>query len=553
MSVANDLQDIPRSAVLDEAHLGHIEGAFGTILNGDVAPRTTWTHRLKTLLAILGPGLIVMAGDNDAGAFATYGQAGQNYGTALLWTLLLLVPVLYVNQEMVLRLGAVTGVGHARLIFERFGRFWGAFSVIDLFLLNGLTIVTEFIGISLALDYLGLNRIVGICVAAALIMAAASTGSFRRFERFSLILTFASLLLIPIYFIVHPPFAQVAHDFVTPRIPSTNKMSDLMLLVIGLVGTTVAPWQLFFQQSYVIDKRITPRFIRYERLDLWLGIALVVVGAAAIISFTAATFAGRPEFGGFTDAAGIAAGLEKYAGRAAGVMFAIALIDAALIGAAAVSLSTAYAIGDTFSARHSLHRSVLEAKGFYAVYCVLILMSAAIVLIPGSPLGLLTVAVQSLAGVLLPSATVFLLLLCNDRPVLGPWVNNRFMNYFTGLVVACLVVLSVILTVSVIFPNAATSDVVLSILTGGGVGAVVLALIVMALGQKGRSAPPDPKVEALALADRETWRMPPLSTLPPARLSLAARVWMGVLRLYLAVAGGLVLVRIISLAVHPNG
>src|SRR5579883_2767607 len=146
----------PPSAVLDEAHLGDIRGAFGTIRQGDVGPRQGWRARIATLLAVLGPGLIVMVGDNDAGAFGTYTQAGQDYGTTLLWTLLLLVPVLYVNQEMVLRLGAVTGVGHARLILERFGKFWGAFSVIDLFLLNALTIVTEFIGISLALDYLGL-------------------------------------------------------------------------------------------------------------------------------------------------------------------------------------------------------------------------------------------------------------------------------------------------------------------------------------------------------------------------------------------------------------
>jgi Mn2+/Fe2+ NRAMP family transporter len=135
-----------KAAALDSAHIGSIRGAFGTIPHGDIAPRKTWRQRFITLLAILGPGLIVMVGDNDAGGFATYAQAGQNYGTALLWTLALLIPVLYVDQEMVLRLGAVTGVGHARLIFERFGRFWGAFSVIDLFLLNALTIVTEFIG-----------------------------------------------------------------------------------------------------------------------------------------------------------------------------------------------------------------------------------------------------------------------------------------------------------------------------------------------------------------------------------------------------------------------
>ncbi|MEB0005011.1 divalent metal cation transporter, partial [Cryobacterium sp. RTC2.1] len=136
--------------------MGDIEGAMGTIRLGDDAPRRGVRAKLRTLLAILGPGLIVMVGDNDAGAFGTYTQAGQNYGTTLLWTLLLLVPVLYVNQEMVLRLGVVTGVGHARLILERFGKFWGAFSVIDLFILNALTIVTEFIGISLGLQYLGI-------------------------------------------------------------------------------------------------------------------------------------------------------------------------------------------------------------------------------------------------------------------------------------------------------------------------------------------------------------------------------------------------------------
>ncbi len=539
------------AAVLDDAHVGNIQGAFGTILHGDVAPRKTWKHRLTTLLAILGPGLIVMVGDNDAGAFATYGQAGQYYGTTLLWTLTLLIPVLYVNQEMVLRLGAVTGVGHARLIFERFGRFWGAFSVIDLFLLNALTIVTEFIGISLALDYLGLDKTTGVIVSAALVMLAVSTGDFRRFERFAMVLVGASLLLIPIYFMAHPPFVQVARDFVVPRMPEGGKLSDVMLLIIGIVGTTVAPWQLFFQQSYVIDKRITPRFIRYERLDLWIGIALVIIGGGAIMAFTAATFSGRSEFGNFTDAGGIAAGIGKYVGTTAGVMFAVALIDAALIGASAVSLSTAYAMGDVFSARHSLHRKVTDAKGFYAVYCGLIVIAAAIVLTPGSPLGLLTLAVQVLAGVLLPSATVFLLLLCNDKAVLGPWANTRLLNYFTGAVIAVLVILSVILTASVLFPDATNEQVILGILGGGGVVSVVVALVIMALSQSGaRTTQSEATVNARI--SRVAWRMPPLDQLPPAKLSLAAKTWMGVLRLYLVVAGGLVLFRVVMLAIGQN-
>ncbi|SDR36630.1 NRAMP (natural resistance-associated macrophage protein) metal ion transporters [Rhizobiales bacterium GAS113] len=550
MSLATEAKAIPRTAVLDDAHIGHIQGAFGTIRQGDIAPRTTWKQRALTLLAILGPGLIVMVGDNDAGAFGTYTQAGQNYGTTLLWTLALLIPVLYVNQEMVLRLGAVTGVGHARLIFERFGKFWGAFSVIDLFLLNALTIVTEFIGIALALDYLGLPKALGVAVSALLIMAAVSTGNFRRFERFAMVLVFASLLLVPIYIIVHPPIAEVARDFVVPQLPADGKLSEVMLLIIAIVGTTVAPWQLFFQQSYVVDKRITPRFMRYERLDLWIGIALVIIGGVAMMAFAAAVFAGQPEFGNFTDAGGVAAGLEKYAGKAAGVMFAIALIDAALIGAAAVSLSTAYAIGDVFSLRHSLHRKVGDARGFYAVYFMLIVIAAAIVLTPGAPLGLLTNAVQTLAGVLLPSATVFLLLLCNDKPVLGPWVNPRWLNYFTGSVIAVLVLLSIILTASVLFPEATNEQVILGILAGGGVAALIVALLVMAFSRNGENGKTGTSIGESV--PRSIWRMPPLENLPAAKLSLTAKVWMGVLRLYLVVAGGLVLIRIIALAIGQS-
>ncbi|MBV9219769.1 MAG: divalent metal cation transporter, partial [Methylobacteriaceae bacterium] len=332
-----------------------------------------------------------------------------------------------------------------------------------------------------------------------------------------------------------------------PQLPTGGKLSDVMLLVIAIVGTTVAPWQLFFQQSYVIDKRITPRFIKYERLDLWIGIALVIVGAVAMMAFTAATFAGRPEFGNFADAGAVAAGLETYVGKAAGVMFAIALIDAALIGASAVSLSTAYAIGDVLSLRHSLHRKVGDAKGFYAVYFLLIAVAAAVVLTPGAPLGLLTNAVQTLAGVLLPSATVFLLLLCNDKAVLGPWVNPRWLNYFTGGVIAALVLLSIILTISVLFPDAASETVILAILGGGGAAALIIALVTLALGRSSTRRMPDAH-DLAATALRHTWRMPPLNELAPAKLSLPAKVWMAALRLYLVVAGGLVLVRIVQLA-----
>ena len=528
-------------AALDSAHVGDIRGALGTIRQGDTGSRLTLGAKLKTFAAIMGPGLIVMVGDNDAGAFGTYTQAGQNYGTSLLWTLLLLVPVLYVNQEMVLRLGAVAGVGHARLILERFGKFWGAFSVIDLFILNGLTIVTEFIGISLGLDFLGLPKLWGVLAAAVVTMGAAATGDFRRFERFSLVLCFGSLLLVPVFVAIHPPLAEVARDFVLPRLPATGRLADVLLLIIAIVGTTVAPWQLFFQQSYVIDKRITPRFMSYEKADLGIGIVLVVVGAVAMMAFCAAAFAGRPEAGNFTDAGGVAAGLARYAGAVPGTLFAIALIDASIIGASAVSLASAYALGDVLALKHSLHRKAADAKGFYLVYCGLIAAAAILVLIPGAPLGLITEGVQTLAGVLLPSATVFLLLLCNDRAVLGPWVNGRWTNLFTGSVIAVLVLLSVVLTASVLYPD----------ITGGTILWVLGAGLVVALAAVGGTlafAGREPVMPVPDRALRPGWRMPPLQQLEPNRITGATRVWMLVLRGYLLVAVGMVLFRIFQLA-----
>ena len=195
--------EVRTSAVLDDAHLGDIQGAFGTVGQHDTT-RRSWPARLLVLLAIMGPGLIVMVGDNDAGGVSTYAQAGQNFGLTLLWTLPLLVPVLIVNQEMVVRLGAVTGVGHARLIIERFGKFWGAFSVGDLFILNFLTIATEFIGVSLALEYFGISEYLAVPIAAVGLILMTVSGSFRRWERFMYVFVFANFLVIPLAIFSHP-------------------------------------------------------------------------------------------------------------------------------------------------------------------------------------------------------------------------------------------------------------------------------------------------------------------------------------------------------------
>jgi Natural resistance-associated macrophage protein len=376
----------------------------------------------------------------------------------------------------------------------------------------------------------------------------------------------------------------------------------VMLLVIGIVGTTIAPWQLFFQQSYVIDKRITPRFMKYEKADLWIGIVIVVVGAAALMGTTAVAFAHSNAQ--FTDSAGLAHGIAAYAGHVAGALFAVALLDAAVIGAFAVSLSSAYAIGDVLGMKHSLHRGVGQAKGFYALYAALICGAAVIVLLPGSPLGLITEGVQVLAGVLLPAATVFLLMLCNDRAVLGPWVNSPKTNAFTGAVIAALITLSVVLVASVMFP-AITASAIFAIMAGCAAVAVVgggfalvharrtartaalaeaavlieVAELAEATELAGLSEPawgaeatgtgvlaavpqteaplteaPRADFEAKAAdavpgpADKLSWRMPPLSELPTPVIKGVRRIGLLGLRGYLAIAMIMVIVKIVETA-----
>ena len=539
----------PSTAVLDVMHVGDVRGGLGSIRLSDHGPRRGARAKLKTLLAILGPGLIVMVGDNDAGAFGTYTQAGQNYGTTLVWTLLLLVPVLYVNQEMVVRLGLVTGVGHARLILERFGKFWGAFSVIDLFLLNALTIVTEFIGITLAVGYLGLPKMPSVLLAAVVVVAAASTGSFQRFERLCLVLIGVSLLLVPIYVLAHPPLGHISHDLITPAFPHGARLADVMLLIIGIVGTTVAPWQLFFQQSYVVDKRLTPRFMRYEKADLWIGIVIVVIGGTAMFGFSYAAFHGHPEAGNFTDARGVVEGLGRYVSHTAGILFAITLLDASIIGAAAVGLATSYAVSDVLGVNHSLHRKPSDAKGFYAIYATLMALAATVVLIPGSPLGLLTTGVQTLAGVLLPSATVFLLLLCNDKEVLGPWVNSRRRNALTAAIIWILVLLSVILTAAVLFPDI-TGTIIVQILSFGSLLGASIGFGLLLQKRRFRLKPfpaAEPPAQ-MGTQDKQNWRMPVLQMLERPIMTTQRKTGLTVLRSYLLLATTLVIVKIVQVA-----
>jgi len=559
--------------VPDSAHAGDIVGAFGRIRrDGEGAFSGRW-RRLRTLAVITGPGLIVMVGDNDAGGVATYAQAGQNYGMGLLWTLALLIPVLYVNQEMVLRLGAVARVGHARLIFERFGKFWGTFSVGDLLVLNALTIVTEFIGVSLALGFLGCPRIVAVPAAAVLLFAVVAGGSFRRWERLMFLLIAVNVVIIPMVSLVHPtPKATVAG--LIPQFPG-GLNSTVLLLVVAIVGTTVAPWQLFFQQSNVVDKRITARWIPYGRADLAIGIVVVMVGATALMAVAAFGLTGTADAGHFTDAGAVASGLSKHVGPTVGALFAIILLDASLIGANAVGLATTYAIGDAMGKRHSLHWKIREAPLFYGGYAILLAVSAAVSFSPDHILGLVTQGVQALAGVLLPSATVFLVLLCNDRAVLGPWVNTVRQNVIAWTIVWCLVLLSLALTAATFFPGLSTATIEAGLAAGAVLGIVGGAVMIIAGGRHrnlteaeaivrtlGGGLDPEEVDElddassltraerrAVRRQDRLCWQTPTLALLDRPTMSPMRRAGLFTLRGYLVVAVVFVIIKIVQAGV----
>ena len=386
------------------------------------------------------------------------------------------------------------------------------------------------------------------------------------------VLIAANLLVIPMALMVRPRLAASVSGLV-PQFPG-GLDSTLLLLVVAIVGTTVAPWQLFFQQSNVVDKRITPRWIRYERIDLCIGIAIVMVGAAALMSATAFGFAGTPATGQFSDAGAVAANLATYVGHPVAVLFAVVLLNASLVGANAVGLATTYAIGDVFGARHSLHWRPSQAPVFYGAYAALMAVAAVVAFAPDHVLGLITQGVQALAGVLLPSATVFLVLLCNDRAVLGPWVNSTRQNIVAWTIVWCLVLLSLALTAATFFSSLSTSALVSGLAGGAAVGVLggAATLVTTRRAAARRDArlaaaafrSPDPgavdeldaeqalsRGEHLAARDqaRQVWRMPPLASLQRPVMSTPRRLGLLMLRVYLLIAAAFVVVKVVEIGI----
>jgi Mn2+/Fe2+ NRAMP family transporter len=410
-----------------------------------------WAAHALTFLMVFGPGLIVMEADNDAGAVSTYVQAGAQYGTHLLWLLLLLLPISYFVQEMVVRLGIATGQGHAAMIYRRFGKWWGRFSLADLLLVNFLTLVTEFAAIALALGKLGVDPRFGVPIAAVALTALVLTGSYRRWERMVVLLCLLDLAWFGIAFCVHPLVGDLLGNAALPSIPPSGLTAGWLFLVIATVGTTIAPWQLFFQQSCVADKRLRFADLKWARLDTLVGAVFTILVAGCMMLAGNAAF---QRYWDFRDPAQMAVQLGEVFGPFVKNAILLLMINAAVLGTTTISLSSAWAYGEVRGWPHSLQKPIREASAFYAVYALSVIAAAGIVLIPRAPLQLIILSVQVLAGLMLPSAIIFLQLLLNDREVLGDrFANKRWNNLVNWSIVILLFALSLLLAAQVALPH----------------------------------------------------------------------------------------------------
>lgn len=403
-----------------------------------------------TFLMVFGPGLIVMEADNDAGAVSTYTQAGATYGMNLLWILVLLLPVTYFCQEMVVRLGIATGKGHAAMIYQRFGKWWGNFSLFDLELVNFFTLVTEFAAISLAFSKLGVDPMISVPVSAVLLILLVTSGSYLRWERIVVILCLLDLVWIYLMFHIQFNGVEVVKNFV-PNIPRGGITKDLIFTIIAIVGTTVAPWQLFFQQSIVADKKLRFKDLKWARLDTFIGaVFTVVVAGCMMLVGNVMHQKGIP----YTDPAQMAGALMPILGQTGKYLILMLMVNAAVLGTIAISLSSAFAYSEVAGWGHSLQRKFKDAPGFYLFYTLAVLLAAAIVLIPRAPLQLIIVSVQVLAGLMLPSAIIFLQILLNDKELLGErFVNKKWNNWINWIVIIILFILSFILAAQIMLPE----------------------------------------------------------------------------------------------------
>jgi len=404
--------------------------------------RRFW-RSLGVFFALIGPGIITSNVDNDAGGITTYSLAGAQYGLSLLWILIPITIALIIIQEMCARMGVVSGKGLSDLIRERFGAKITVYLMIVLFLANLGNTISEFAGIAASLEIFGVSKYISVPFGAFFVWWLVVKGNYKSVEKVFLVACLFYVSYIISGFMGKPDWGQIGKALITPTIRSDPAF---LTMAVGIIGTTIAPWMQFYLQSSVVDKGLKAEDYAYTRIDIIVGSFTVNIVAFFIIMLCAVTlFQQGIKIETAKDAA---QALAPLAGAYCTWLFAFGLLNASLFAASILPLSTAYTICEAFGWESSVNCKFTEAPQFYWLYSLMIFLGAAIILFPNMPLIAIMFYSQVINGMLLPFILIFMLLLINDRRIMGDYVNGKLMNGVTWLTVGVLILLSLAMIVS---------------------------------------------------------------------------------------------------------
>lgn len=394
-------------------------------------------RRLSLWWLLIGPGVLAMLGENDGPSMLSYAATGATYGIGFFLPFIVVTFLgAYVVQEMAMRVGAVTHRGYGELVFQRFGRFWGWLSAGDLVVTNFVTLITELIAVRIGAAYFGVPPPVAVAAGVGLVVISIAGGRYWRWERIALSLAGLNLLFLVAAIMTRPDPQALAHSFGTWTPLPGGSLQTFLLLLASDIGATVTPWMIFFQQSAVVDKGMTPRDIPEGRLDTMTGAVLAALAGCGALIAAALLFEHHVDPAQLQGGTGFASALQRYAGTPVAAVFSIGLVEAGSLALLTISASTAYAVGEAVSGAHSFNRRIGEAPLFYALNVGIAALAAAIVLIPGAPLLNIALNANLLALVLMPAALVFLILLANDREIMGTRTNRTLVNLAATVVAA---------------------------------------------------------------------------------------------------------------------
>jgi len=410
--------------------------------------------RARLLWLLIGPGILVMLGENDGPSMLSYAATGARFGIGFFMPFVVLTFLMAcVVQEMTVRLGAATHRGHAELIFDRYGPFWGWFSMVDLMLGNFLTLVTEFIAIRAGLGFFGIPPFIAVAAAWLVLFAALMAHRYWTWERVTLTAALFNLIFVPVALLGRPHWGAIGTALITWKPLPGGLTQETVLILLANIGATVTPWMLFFQQSAIADKGLTTHDIRFGRIDTVLGAALAALAALATIVATAPLFVHGMSTGNF-EAAEFAQALQPFVGKWGSALFALGMFEAGMVAAVTISTSSAYAFGEVAHRPHSLNLPFRQGKSFYLVLVLEAAAAAGLVLIPGIPLVYIVLVVNVIAVLAMPPALLFLYMLVNDREIMGELISPWWANILALGVVVVLIAAGILFGISVISPHA---------------------------------------------------------------------------------------------------